>query len=160
MFEDPTFWVAVAFVIIVAGVFRPAARTLLGALDNRSARIAQQLDEAQKLREEAQKTLAEYKRMQRDAVKESERIIASAKSEAQSLRSDAENKLKEQLARREKLALEKIDQAEANAVEEVRGQAVDLAIAATARLLTSHVDGSQGDQLIDRSIEDLEAKLH
>ncbi len=56
MFHDPTFWVAVAFVIIVAAVFRPVGRAVVAALDDRSARIAQQLDEAQDLREEAQKT--------------------------------------------------------------------------------------------------------
>lgn len=160
MFQDPTFWVAVAFVITVAAIFKPLSRAVLKGLDDRSDRIRQQLDEAQKLREEAQKSLAEYKRMQRDAVKEAEQIITNAKSEAENLRSEAERKLAAQLERREKLAMEKIEQAEANALKEVRDRAVDLAVAATGRLLESHVDAAKSDALVDQSIDELGDKLH
>ena len=160
MFQDPTFWVAVAFVITVAAIFKPLSRAVLKGLDDRSDRIRQQLDEDQKLREEAQKSLAEYKRMQRDAVKEAEQIITNAKSEAENLRSEAERKLAAQLERREKLAMEKIEQAEANALKEVRDRAVDLAVAATGRLLESHVDAAKSDALVDQSIDELGDKLH
>ena len=160
MFQDPTFWVAVAFLITVAAIFKPLSRAVLKGLDDRSDRIRQQLDEAQNLREEAQKSLAEYKRMQRDAVKEAEQIVANAKSEAENLRSEAERKLALQLERREKLAMEKIEQAEANAIKEVRDRAVDLAVAATGRLLESHVDGAKSDALVDQSIDELGDKLH
>ncbi|MGF1608103.1 MAG: F0F1 ATP synthase subunit B [Kiloniellales bacterium] len=160
MFEDPTFWVAVAFVITVGAIYRPVSRAVFKGLDGRAERIRQQLDEAQRLREEAQKTLAEYKRMQRDAVKESEQILANARTEAGHLRAQAERALEEQLARREKLAMEKIAQAEAAALKEVREQAVDLAIAATARLLKDKVDSAKADDLVERSIDELADKLH
>jgi len=160
MFSDPTFWVAVAFVITVAAIFKPISKAILKGLDDRSERIRQQLDEAQKLREEAQKSLAEYKRMQRDAVKEAEQIIANAKTEAEHMRAEAESKLAAQLKRREQLAMEKIEQAEANALKEVRDSAVDLAVAATGRLLQSHVDAAKSDALVEQSIDELADKLH
>ena len=160
MFQDPKFWVSVAFFITLAAIYRPVSRAIFKALDDRADRIGQQLDEAQRLREEAQKTLAEYKRMQRDAVKESEQILANARNEAEHLRAQAERKLEEQLARREKLAMEKIAQAEASALKEVRDQAVDLAIAATAQLLKDKVDAAKADELIDRSIDELGENLH
>lgn len=160
MFQDPTFWVAVAFVITVAAVFKPIARTFSKLLDDRILRIRQQLDEAQELREEAQKVLAEYKRMQRDAVGEAERILVQAKQEAQHLREQAERDLEAQLARREKLALEKIEQAEANALQEVRDRTVDIAIAASAKLLADKIDESKAESLIDDAIKELPDQLH
>ena len=160
MFQDPTFWVAVAFVITVAAVYRPLSRAFLKLLDGRILRIRQQLDEAQELREEAQKVLAEYKRMQRDAIGEAEQILEQAKQEAKHLREQAEQDLEVQLARREKLAMEKIEQAEAAALQEVRERTVDIAIAASAKLLADKIDESKAESLIDDAIKELPDKLH
>lgn len=157
---SPTLWVAVAFVIFVALAWRPAVRMIGGSLDARSARIRAELDEARKLREEAQSLLAEYQRKQRDALKEAEDILAHAKGEAERLRHEAAANLEAALARRERMAMDKIAQAEAQAVADVRNRAVDVAIAATSRLLAETVDARQSDALIDRSIDDLRRKLH
>jgi F-type H+-transporting ATPase subunit b len=158
--ESPTLWVAVAFVIFVVLAWRPVVRMIGGSLDARSARIRAELDEARKLREEAQSLLAEYQRKQRDALKEAEDILAHAKDEAERLRREAAANLEAALARRERMAMDKIAQAEAQAVADVRNRAVDVAIAATGRLLAETVDARQSDALIDRSIDDLRRKLH
>src|SRR3546814_6728751 len=133
MLHDPTFWVAVAFVVFAGLMVWKARQPVLDGLDARAERIRAELDEAQRLREEAQKALAEYKRKQRDAAKEAEDLLANAKHEAELLRRQAAEDLKETLARREKAAIEKIAQAETQALQEVRAQAVDIAIAATAK---------------------------
>lgn len=160
MLHDPTFWVMVAFVIIVIALARPGVKALLGGLDKRVDRIREQLDEAQSLREDAQNTLAEYKRKQRDAVKEAERIVENAKQEAERLRIQAEKDLAASLVRRGQQAEEKIRQAEANAIAEVRSQAIDLAIAATTKLLQEKLDGSRSSTLIDQSIDEIANKLN
>ena len=160
MFQDPTFWVAVAFVIIVIALFRPAGKIFTGGIDKRAERIRAQLDEAQQLREDAQKTLAEYKRKQRDAVDEAERILQQAKHEAEQLRHQAAEDLEAALKRRTEQAEEKIRQAEAQALQEVRAQAVDLAIAATGRLLQDQLDPARAEALIDQSIKDVAGKLN
>lgn len=160
MLNDPTFWVAVAFFVFAGLMLWKARRPLLDALDARAERIRAELDEAQRLREEAQKTLAEYKRKQRDAAKEAEDLLANARHEAELLRRQAAEDLKETLARREKAALEKIAQAEAQALQEVRAQAVDIAIAATARLLSESVDPQRDHAMVDQAIKDLGRKLH
>src|SRR3546814_5812970 len=82
-----------------------ARQPVLDGLDARAERIRAELDEAQRLREEAQKALAEYKRKQRDAAKEAEDLLANAKHEAELLRRQAAEDLKETLARREKAAV-------------------------------------------------------
>ncbi|MEM7227155.1 MAG: F0F1 ATP synthase subunit B [Pseudomonadota bacterium] len=160
MFHDPTFWVLVAFVIFFLGVFRPVVKLLGGGLDKRRERIQIQLEEAHNLREEAQRTLAEYKRKQRDAVEEAEQILRNAKHEADRLREQAAQDLELALKRRTEQAEEKIRQAEANALQEVRAQAVDLAIAATGHLLTDQLDPARAEALIDQSIQDVGAKLN
>ena len=65
LIQDPTFWVAVAFVVFVVLVFKPIKGALIGGLDAKIAEIRQEVEEAEKLREEAQSLLANYQRQQR-----------------------------------------------------------------------------------------------
>ena len=159
-FSNPTFWVAVGFVIFVVLTVRPIAKAALAALDGRAERIKAQLDEAQTLREEAQKTLAEYERKQRDAVAETEKIIEHAKEEARRIREEAQADLERTLARRAQQAEEKIEQAEAAALKEVRDQAVDVALAAAAKLIAEEVKPAKAKEIIDQSIDELSTKLN
>ena len=159
MFHDPTFWVAIGFVVFVILVFRPISKAITQALDTRAETIRNEIDEAQALREEAQKRLAEYKRLQRDAVTEAAEIIEHAKHEAAALREQAEKDLAAQLERREQQAMDKIQQAEAAALKEIRNTAVDMAVAATERLLSDQLDADKASNLIDDSIKDLPNRL-
>lgn len=160
LLQSPEFWVAVAFVIFVGATFKKIRDALSGALDDRAARIKAQLDEAQQLREEAQAALAEYQRKQHGAAEEAKAIVEHAKVEAVRVREQAEADLEQGLKRREQLALEKISQAEAEALQEIRNQAVELAVVATARLLSDTIDKDQSDRLVDAAIKDLAGKLH
>jgi F-type H+-transporting ATPase subunit b len=160
MLNDPTFWVAVAFFVFAGLMIWKARQPVLKGLDARAERIRAELDEAQRLREEAQKALAEYKRKQRDAAKEAEDLLANARHEAELLRRQAAADLEQTLARREKAALDKITQAETQAVLDVRAKAVDIAIAATAKLLSENVDPTRDQSIVDQAIKDLSRKLH
>ena len=160
MLHDPTFWVAVAFVIFFAAVGRKIAGALNGALGARAEAIRKEIEEAQNLREEAQHLLAEYKRKQRDALSEAEEILAHAKLEAKRLTTQAEQDLEAALRRREQAAMDKIAQAEAKALQEVRNQAVDVAMAATAKLLESNMDQARANSLVEQSIQNVAGKLH
>ena len=159
-YAAPEFWVGIAFLIVVVGAFRPVARMITAGLDKRSDAIKTRLDEAAKLREDAQAMLAEYQRKQRDAMKEAEDIIAHAKAEAQRLADQAAKDLEASLKRREEQAVERIAQAEAQAMKEVRDQSVDIAIAATRKLFAETLSAQQADALIVKGIADLSGKLH
>jgi F-type H+-transporting ATPase subunit b len=112
------------------------------------------------LKDEAQALLAEYQRKQRDAMREAEEIISNARGLAQRQIKDAGKKLEENLARREKASLEKIAQAEAQALAEVRREAVDVATAAAAQVIRGQIDGTRSSALIDQAIVEVEKKLH
>ena len=154
------FWVLVAFLILVGGLFNKVRVLLNGALDSRAERIKAQLDEAQKLREDAQSLLAEYQRKQNAAAEDAKRIVDHAKAEAERIREQTQADLEQALKRREQLAIEKISQAEAEALKQVRSQAVELAVAATARLLADNMDEERVGRLVDEAIKDLPNKLH
>ena len=158
--ESPELWVAVAFVLFLVLAGKPIYRAIAAQLDARAARIKAELDEAARLRDEAQQLLTEYQRKQRDAVKEAEEILAHAKDEAARLQAEATASIEATLARREKMALDKIAQAEAQAVKEVRNEAVDIAVAAAERVLAKAVDDQRQAALIDQAIGELPNKLH
>jgi F-type H+-transporting ATPase subunit b len=158
--SDPTLWVAVGFFIFVAGVFKVAAKATTGALDGRAGEIRKSIDEAASLREEAQQLLAEYQRKQRDALKETEEMVSRAREEASRLMKDGVEKLEEALKRREQLTVDKIAQAEVDAIREVRAMSVDVAIVATRSLIIANMDDQKSGTLIDEAISNLSEKLN
>ena len=158
--RDAEFWVAVAFVIVIAGLFYKLRGTATAALDERAAKIKSELDEAHRLREEAQSKLAEYQRKQRDALKEAEAIVAHAKVEAERVAAQAARDLEAAIERRRRLALEKIALTETKALAEVRNLAVDLAVAALRRVLAQDLDAPRRSALIDDAIAGLPPTLH
>jgi len=160
IWHSATFWAGVAFVIFVVLAYRPGKRILTGALDERIARIRSEIEEAQRLREEAQSTLANYQRRQREALQEAGKIIEHAREESGRARARAEAELADSIRRREQQAAEKIAQAEAAALEEIRNRAVDLAISATAKLLEEKLAGKAGEKSVSDAIKGLSDKLH
>ena len=154
------FWVMLAFVILVAGAFKPLFRIAVTALDARAETIKRQIDEAARLREEAQGLLATYQRKHRDAVKEAGDILGQARDEAARQATRAEEMLVESLKRRERMALERIAVAEARTLEAVRGMAVDMAIDATRRALAETMTGKKAHDLVAEAIKELPKKLN
>lgn len=158
-FQDPETWLTVAFLIFVALLAKPVWKRLSGGLDARAAQIEEELEEARRLREEAQATLAAYQRKQRDAAKEAEEILHHAEEEAKRIAANAEKSLAETLKRHAAMTDEKIAQAQARAVGEVKAEAVEIALAATRRLLEERLDEARGDALVEQAIKDIPAKL-
>jgi F-type H+-transporting ATPase subunit b len=158
--SNPETWVAAAFIIFIALTAKPIGRAIGRALDDRAARIKGQLDEARALRDEAERLLAEHQRKQIAAVKEAETILARAREEGERIQRESAANLEAAFARREKMAIDKIAQAEAQAVVDVRNQAIAVAIAAAAKLLKENVDAGKADALIEESIKELDRKLH
>lgn len=158
MFNE-TFWVAVAFVLFFVLFGKKIGGALIGKLDERSDRIRNELDEAVRLREEAQELLATSQRQKRESAHEAQRLLEQAAKEAERATKDAEGRLVEQLARREQLAKEKIAQAEARAIEDIRDHAIDIAMAATTEVIASGLDETGANALIDRAIVGLGQRL-
>ena len=152
---SPEISVAIAFVIFVALVLWKGTRRITDGLDKRAERIRNQLNETQNLREEAQAALASYQRQQRDALAEAEQIIAQAEAEAERLKEHAEEVLAATIKRREEQAVQRIAQAEASAIQDVRDQAVELAIGVATKLIAEKIDKSVQGSLIETATNDV-----
>jgi F-type H+-transporting ATPase subunit b len=160
MFEDPEFWVALAFAIFIGILVKfGVPKMAISALDARSARIRQALDEAHRLRSEAQDVLAQYQKKSNEAEKEAQAIIENASIEAERLAAEAKSKIEEFVTRRTKMAETKIAQAEAQALADVRAAAADAAVTAAEKILTQSTHGAAAEGLIAKGISDLKAKL-
>lgn len=158
---DAEFWVAVAFVLFVAGMgYLGVHKMVAKSLDERADKIKAELDEARKLKDEAAQLLAEYQRKRQQAEAEAQDIIAGAKAEADRLAIEAKAKIEEFIARRTKIAETKIAQAEAQATADVRAAAADAAIAAAEKILTQETKGQLAGELIAKGIDDVRKKLN
>ena len=161
LLQDTSFWVLVAFLIVV-GIFAKAGvhKMITGGLDKRAQTIADELNEARKIREEAQELLASYQRRQREAEEEAAGIIEQAKKDAKRLTEEARIKIAEQTERRSKAAEEKIARAEAQALSEVRGQTADLAIDAAREIIRDRMDSGAQTAFVEKAISGLRNKLN
>ena len=160
MFDAP-FWALVALILFFAVViYLKVPGTLARSLDTRAKGIRDELEQARRLREEAQELLAEYQRKAREAEAEAEEIVDQARREAQALTVEAQKRLEDYVASRTRLAEQKIAQAEAQALAEVRSLSADVAISAAEKILGQRVKAGAGDDLIARSIGDVKAKLN
>jgi len=161
MLAEPEFWVAVGFVIFVAVlIYVGVPKMITTALDDRAKRVQDELNEARRLKEEAQSLLAEYQAKQRKADDEAAAIVAGAKAEAERFATEAKAKMEEFVARRSKMAETKIAQAEAQAVADVRAAAAEAAVSAAEKILTDSVKGKVADDLLARGIGDVKTKLN
>ncbi|RBI76161.1 F0F1 ATP synthase subunit B [Roseovarius sp. TE539] len=159
--SNTDFVVLLAFLIFVGVLVYFKVPSLVGAMiDKRAAGIKSELDEARALREEAQALLASYERKQKEVQSQADRIVAHAKAEAAAAAEQAQEDLKVSIARRMQAAEDRIASAQANAVKEVRDQAVTIAIGAARDVIAKQMTAAEGNKMIEDAIGEVEAKLH
>ena len=159
--KNPEFWVMISFICFAGLLIYYGIPGLIGkALDKRADGIRNELDEARRLRQEAQDLLADYQRKARAAEDEAKAIVDAAKKEADSIAADSRVTLKETLERRTKLAEDKIARAEAQAIAEVRAAAVEKATTAAEKVLATKIVGDRAQTMIDASIRDLKGRIN
>lgn len=161
LLQDTSFW-AMLGVVIFFGilVWAKVPGIIAKQLDTRADKIRNDLDDARRMREEAQELLASFQRKQREAEAEAEAIIEQAKSDAKHLREAARTELAARLERRTALAEQRIAQAEAHAVAEVKALAADLATDAAARLIAEHTKKADHAERLKADLADLETRLN
>ena len=157
--HEAEFWFAIAVLIFVALLWRPAKRFLIGGLDARGVRIREELGAARSLREEAERTLAALRVREREAAAEAEEIVAHAKAEAERIAAESARAMEEAVRRRQRLAEERIAQEQARAVAEIRSVTVDVAVAAARKVIAAELDLRRGAALIDAAISELPNQL-
>lgn len=158
---DATFFALVGLVIFLGIlIYIKVPGMMAKSLDERAANIRSELDEAKKLREEAQALLAEYQKKRKQAEADAASIVASAEREAAALTEEARQKTEEFVARRNAVSEQKIKQAEADAVSAVRAAAVDLAIAAAESVIARKADAATQEALFRDAVGTVQTSLN
>ena len=159
MFSDPQFWVAVAFFAFIAAIFNPVRKMLTTNLDAQIKDIKDKIEEAENLKNETQVTLSEIKQRQNDVHLEIQNIRKDAEDKVKQIEKLAENKLKDQIAKRQILAKAKIDQLTRDANILIQSQITSTAIEATISILQQKLSSEEQQKLIDSSIKELSSAL-
>lgn len=154
------FWLLIALAVVIALFWRPAKARILGALDARGDRIRHELEEATRLREEAETMLAEQRERLERGEERTREILAHAQAEAERQTARTHAELEARLGRRTELAMDRIAREEARALQEVRAQAAGLAMRATRRLLAERLDQGRQQAMTDDAIAEIGRKLH
>jgi F-type H+-transporting ATPase subunit b len=152
-------WLLIALIILVAVIYKPVTRVIFGALDGHAAKVRAELDQAKRLREEAQSLLANQQRQLLGGEDRARAIVQHAKEETERQVERHRTELEASMRRRTEHAMARIAQEEARALQEVRNRAATLAVRTTERLLREQVDGQQAQALLDDAIEDVGRKL-
>jgi F-type H+-transporting ATPase subunit b len=158
---DATFYALVGLILFFALIaYLKVPGKIAEALDARADKIGNELAEAKRLREEAQKLVAEYQRKRKDAEAEAAGIVAAAQREAEMLTAEARQKTEDYVARRTALSEQKIKQAESDAINAVRATAVDLAISAAEKVLAAKTDASAQEALFKQALGQVKGRLN
>jgi F-type H+-transporting ATPase subunit b len=161
MFKDPETWVAISF-LLFAGLllYFKVPGKVARTLDARSSAIAKELEEARRLRQEAEAILADYKRRTENAQAEAQAILSQAESDAAAYAKDARTAFDELITRRLNLAEQKIKLEEEKARKQIRAQAAELAVAAAEQLIEQKVSGKIAENMITASLDRIKKRLH
>lgn len=155
-----TVWATIGLLIFIGiAIYFGVPKMITAAIDARIKKIENELNEAEALRAEAKALLADYQARRENAEKEAEDIVAAAREEAFRLTAEAKASLEQMIARRTKAVEDKIAQAEAQAVAEVRSRSADVAVEAARVLLTQQM-AEKGDVLVAQAIKDVGERLN
>ena len=157
--DNPTNWVFISFVIFFALFGRKIWGALAGMLDDRAATVKADLEEAAKLRREAEAMLRDAEKRRADAVSEATALIAGAQAEAARVSAAATAEAAASAKRREQMAIDRIAAAEKAAVDEVRLTAAEIATTAARQVIAEGLTAEAGAALIDQAISQLPTAL-
>ena len=155
MFSDPQFWVAVSFFLFIAAIFNPVKKILTSSLDSQIVDIKNKIEEAEKLKVDAQKTLSELKLREAEVEKEINQLKSEAKNKINELEKSSGSKLLEQIEKRKLLADVRIDQLLRDTNSSLKDYISNAAIEATTNILKKNLTDEKKSELIEESVKDL-----
>lgn len=157
---DEKFFIAIAFAMFVAWVFKPAKKFILSAIDARILKVKNELEEAARLKDEAQSLLAKFEREQSRSLEEVQAILSHARIEAERMTKEAREVLEFALSKRTELAMHKIAQAEAAVISDLQHNALNITMDAARTLILESMSPEVADEILSKAFIDVERKLH
>ena len=159
MFSDPQFWVAVSFILFIAAIFNPVRKMLVSSLDAQISEIKTKIEQAENLKNEAQKTLSELKKKEAEVEKEIEKFKTDAENKISELKNLSSKKLSDQIEKKKILADNRIEQLLRDTNQNIKSYIADIAIEAITDILKTSLSKDKKAELINDSINDLNRVL-
>jgi len=159
MFSDPQFWVFIAFIIFIGVMIKPVRKILLVNLGDKIQEIKDSIDQAEKIKNDAQLALSEIKKRQHEVKGEIDLIEKEAKEKITMIEKTAHTKLIDQIKKRNALASVKIDQMTRDANTEIQKHITQIAISATVNILEKKLNDKEKQNLISQSVNELGSAL-
>ena len=159
MFSDPQFWVFIAFIIFIGAMIKPVRKIILINLGDKIQKIKDSIDQAEKIKNDAQLTLSEIKKRQNEVKGGIDLIEQEAKEKITIIEKNAHTKLIDQINKRNALASVKIDQMTRDANTEIQKHITQIAISATVNILEKKLNDKEKQNLVNKSVNELESTL-
>jgi len=159
MFNDPQFWVFIAFIIFIGVMIKPVRKILSINLGDKIQEIKDSINQAEKIKNDAQLTLSEIKKRQNEVKVEIDLIGQEAKEKITIIEKNAHTKLIDQINKRNSLASVKIDQMTRDANTEIQKHITQIAISATVKILEKKLNDKEKQNLINQSVNELGSAL-
>jgi len=159
MFSDPQFWVAVSFFLFIAAIFNPVRKVLKSNLDGQIEEIKNTIQEAENVKNDAQKTLSELLKRESEVENEINVLKSNSEKKIVELKNLSSKKLDEQIERRKVLADNKIKQISRDANISIKNYIANAAIDTTIHVLKNKLSTQKKSQLINESINELNSVL-
>jgi F-type H+-transporting ATPase subunit b len=157
--EKETVWVALAFFIFIALIWKKASKAVSTILDDRSILIQNELREAKSLKEEAMEELRISLQMQKNSSEEFNQIIKEAKEAAKKIKDDADVKSLETIKRREEQAKQRIMAFENEAIKAIKRVSGTVAIESAKIYIKTHLDKKENVNLITKASNEIKSSL-
>ena len=159
MFSDPQFWVFIAFIIFIGVMIKPVRKILSINLGDKIQEIKDSINQAEKIKNDAQLSLSEIKKRQNEVKGEIDLIEQEAKEKITMIEKNAHTKLIDQINKRNALASVKIDQMTRDANTEIQKHITQIAISATVNILEKKLNDKEKQNLINQSVNELGSAL-
>jgi F-type H+-transporting ATPase subunit b len=153
-------WTILTFLVLVGLLAKFAWRPLLEALERRQSLIAKSLEDAQKARQELERLQRESAQMMQQARVEADAIISRTRSDAEALREELKTKSRAEAAAIVKNAQQQIQTETARAVQQIRGEAIDLSVAIASKILKRQVSKDDHEGLVEETLKQVETRRH
>jgi len=160
LLNSTTFWMWISLIIFAFIVYKMAGKAISGGLDNKIQEIKDEIENAERLRVEAQELLAQYQRKQRDAEKEAAEIVKNAKAQAKSIKKSMQTDLDDLMERREAQLSDRLKRLEDNAISKIKDEAATVAMVATTEMIVQTLDSKTQKNLMDDSIKAVSKQLN
>ncbi len=159
MFSDPQFWVAVSFFLFIAAIFNPVRKVLTSNLDTQINEIKSKIDDAEKLKMDAERTLSELKQRQLEVENEINKLKIESDKKIDDLKNLSSKKLSEQIEKKKLLADSKIQQLIRDTNIGIKNYITNVAVETAVTILQQNLSNEKKSELIDKSVNDFESIL-